>query len=246
MNIDIESIGLLSLILQDSPKDRQFILCILARSNSVPTRINFNPNTENPTFYGYSNGRIPFYLMRKGVIRNVPHEGYMKKIISSNYLSYAETIINEAKNWDIDHKLKVILKFILLDNKTAYSEAEVFLMFRDKALEYIRDYAKDRDTEEPRIEQQSIIKRMTPKQTVKEILKQYKFPKKQKALIKALSDILPKNTKTLKGEIHTGDLSSLRRDTLTTIKKHGLSDILSIESYKNGFEYFYRLIINKS
>lgn len=90
-------------------------------------------------------------------------------------------------------------------------------------------------------EQQSNTKGITEKQKIKEILKQYKFPKKQKALIKALSDFLPKSTKTLRNEIGTGDLSSLKRDTLTIIKKHGLSDILSIVSYKDGFEYFYRL-----
>src|SRR3989344_3176976 len=141
MNIDIESIGLLSLILQDSPKDRQLILCILAQSNTVPTRITFSPNTEYPTFYGYSNNRIPLYLMGKGVISNVPREGYAKRLLSSHYLSYSETIINRAKNWDINQKLMSVSKFITLDNKTAYKDAEVFLIFRDKAIGYIKDYA---------------------------------------------------------------------------------------------------------
>lgn len=141
MNIDIESIGLLSLILQDSPKDRQFILCIMARSNTVPTRINFHSNTEYPTFYGYSNSRIPLYLMGKGAISNVPREGYAKRLITSSHLSYAETIINRAKNWDIHQKGMSISKFITLDNRTAYKDAEVFLIFRDKAMNFIRDYA---------------------------------------------------------------------------------------------------------
>lgn len=141
MNIDIESIGLLNLILQDSPKDRQFILCILARSNTVPTRINFHTNTDYPTFYGYSNSKIPFYLMGKGVISNVPREGSAKRLLSSHYLSYAETIINRAGNWDYHQKLMSVSKFIKLDNNTAYKDAEVFLTFRDKALSYIKDYA---------------------------------------------------------------------------------------------------------
>ena len=141
MNIDIESIGLLSLILQDTPKDRQLILCILARSNSVPTRIIFNPNTDYPTFYGYSNSKLPLYLMGKGVISNVPREGYAKRLLSSHYLSYTETVINGAENWDIHQKLMSVSKFITLDNKTAYKDAEVFLVFRDKVIGYIKDYA---------------------------------------------------------------------------------------------------------
>jgi len=147
MNVDIESIGLLGLILQDSPKDRQLILCVLARSNSIPIRITFNPNTDYPTFYGYSNSRIPLYLMGKGVFSNVPREGYAKRLISSYHLSYAETVINKAKNWDIHQKLMSVSKFITLDNKTAYKDAEIFLVFRDKALDYIKGYTTSHQEE---------------------------------------------------------------------------------------------------
>ena len=147
MNIDIDVFVFLSLILQDSHKDRQLILCVLARSNTVPTRITFNPNTDYPTFYGYSNSRIPYYLMGKGVLSNVPREGFAKRLISSHYLSYAETIINKAKNWDIHQKLMSVSKFITLDNKTTYKDAEVFLVFRDKALDYIKDYAASHNEE---------------------------------------------------------------------------------------------------
>lgn len=141
MNIDLESIGVLSLVLQDSPKEREFILCILARSNSLPTRITFHPNTDYPTFYGYSNSRIPLYLMGKGVLSNVPREGYIKRLISSHYLSYAETIINGAKTLDTSQKLMSVSQFITLENKTAYKDAEVFCIFRGKALAYIKEYA---------------------------------------------------------------------------------------------------------
>lgn len=140
MNIDAESIALLSLILRDAPEDRQFILCVLARSNQVPGQIKFHSNTEYPTFYGYSNERMPYFLMGKGVLGNVPREGHAKRLISSYYLSYAETVINKAKNWDINQKLWSVSKFITLDNKTAYKDAEVFLVFRDKAQDYIKDY----------------------------------------------------------------------------------------------------------
>lgn len=87
MNIDVECTDLLNLILQDSPNDRQFILCVLARSNSSVARITLNPNTEYPTFHGYSNSRTPFYLMGKGVLSNVPREGAAKRLISSHHLS---------------------------------------------------------------------------------------------------------------------------------------------------------------
>lgn len=147
MNIDIECIALLSLILQDSPKDRQLILCILARFNTGPLKIAFNPNTDYPTFYGYSNIRTTYYLMDKGVLSNVPREGYSKRLISSHYLSYTEAIINKAKNWDIQQKLTSISKFITLDNKTAYKDAELFLIFRDEALEYIKSYATSHEDE---------------------------------------------------------------------------------------------------
>lgn len=313
MNIDIESISLIGLILQDTPKNRQFILCILARSNSIPARISSDSNTEYPTFYGYSNGKIPFYLVSKGVISVVPREGYTEKIISSYNLSLAETVINKVKDLDIHQKLKIVFNWMVLENKTTYRDAKVFLIFRDKALGYIRNYAighKDeilsflgpelskelgfdaqkpknartegKDTEEPRIkaktqgamgaaaerfvekreeeeskkilqkvpdlekrlivvEQQSQT-RKAPKQTVKEILKQYKFPKMQKKLINKLVNMLPKDTKTLKTEVGTNDLSSLKRDTLATIKKQGLSPILVIKSYKGGFDsHFYQM-----
>ncbi len=141
MNIDIESMGLLGLILQDSPKDRQLILCVLARSNAIPSKIVFNHNTDYPTFYGYSNSRIPLYLMGKKILTNVPRQGFIKRLISAYYLSYAETIINGAKNWDINEKLFSISKHITLDNKTAYKDAEVFLIYRDKALDYIKGYS---------------------------------------------------------------------------------------------------------
>lgn len=141
MNIDIESMGLLGLILQDSPRDRQLILCVLARSNTIPTRITFNPNTDYPTFYGYTNSRIPFYLMGKGVLSNVPREGYAKRLISAHYLSFAETLMNKNMTADVSQKVLAVSKFITLDNKTAYKDAELFLVFRDKALNYIKDYA---------------------------------------------------------------------------------------------------------
>lgn len=140
MNIDAESIALLSLILRDAPQDRQFILCVLARSNQVPGQIKFHSNTEYPTFYGYSNERMPYFLMGKGVLSNVPREGSAKRLISSYYLSYAETVINKAKNWDIHQKLWSVSKFITLDNNTTYKDAEVFLVFRNKAQDFIRDY----------------------------------------------------------------------------------------------------------
>lgn len=147
MNIDVESIGLLSLILQDSPKDRQFVLCVLARSNSTPTRITFKPNTDYPTFYGYSNSKIPFYLMSQGALSNVPREGHTKRLISSHHLSRMEVIINGAKNWNIHQKLMSVSKFITLDNKTVYKDTEVFLVFRDKALGYIKDYKTSHEEE---------------------------------------------------------------------------------------------------
>ncbi len=140
MNIDAESIALLSLILRDAPKDRQLILCVLARSNQVPSPIKFHSNTEYPTFYGYSNERMPFYLMGKKVISNVPREGSAKRLISSHYLAYSETAINGAGTWDLSQRLFFVSKFIKLDNQTSYKDAEVYLVFRDKAQEYIRDY----------------------------------------------------------------------------------------------------------
>lgn len=147
MNIDAESIALLSLVLRDAPQDRQFILCVLARSNQVPSPIKFHSNTEYPTFYGYSNERIPYFLMGKEILSNVPREGSAKRLISSYYLSYAETVINKAKNWDVHQKIWSISKFITLDNKTAYKDAAVFLVFRDKAQDYIKDFINENQGE---------------------------------------------------------------------------------------------------
>ena len=147
MNIDLESIGLLSLIIQDSPKDQNLVVCVLARSNAVPNRINFHTNTEYPTFYGYYNSRIPLYLMGKGVLSDVPREGYSKRLISAGSLSLAEAVINRAKSWDKQKKLDSVAKFIKLDNRTAYKDAEVFLMYRDKASAYIKEYALNNEYE---------------------------------------------------------------------------------------------------
>ncbi|HUD44919.1 MAG TPA: hypothetical protein VMR41_05220 [Patescibacteria group bacterium] len=87
---------------------------------------------------------------------------------------------------------------------------------------------------------------LTPKQTVRGILDYLKFPKKQRKLLLCLGDGKPKDTKTLKKDVDTGDLSTLKRNTLDTIKKHGLSAVLKIESYKDGFKYFYRLDIKQT
>lgn len=141
MNIDVECIALLCLILQDTPRDRQYILCVLARSNSLPSRIVFHSNTDYPTFYGYFNNKIPHYLMGQGVISNVPREGFAKRVISAQHLSQLETLINNDKKWDAHEKLISVSKFITLDNKTAYKDAEVFLVFRDKTLAYIKECA---------------------------------------------------------------------------------------------------------
>lgn len=140
MNIDAESVAVISLILRDAPQDRQFILCVLARSNQVPAQIRFHSNTEYPTFYGYANERLPFYLMGRGVICNVPGQGTAKRLISSVNLAYTETAINNAKNWDISQKLNFASKFINLDNKTSYSVAGVYLLFRDPSQTYIKEY----------------------------------------------------------------------------------------------------------
>ena len=142
MNIDLECCGLLALILQDSPKDRQYILCVLARSNSIPIRIHYDSKYEYPTFYSYSNIRIPLYLMGEGVLSNVPRQRYAKRLISSQYLSLAEALINKAKNSNTAQKLESVSKFINLENKTAYNEAETFLVFRDKATAFIQNYSQ--------------------------------------------------------------------------------------------------------
>lgn len=140
MNIDAESIALLSLILRDAPQDRQFILCVLARSNQVPSPIKFYSNTEYPTFYGYYNERMPFYLMGKNIISNVPRQGMIKRLISSEHLAYTETAINNAENWDLSKKLEFVSKFITVDNQTGYKDAGVYLVFRDKAMDHIKKY----------------------------------------------------------------------------------------------------------
>lgn len=139
MNIDIESKTLLTLILEDSPKDRQFILCILAlaKNSQVPTRIFHHSNTEYPTFYGYVNEKIPLYLMGVNLLSNVPRVGFAKRLITANNISLAEAVINKAKNWDVHQKLEYISKLITLNNRTSFVESSVYLFFRDKAEEFI-------------------------------------------------------------------------------------------------------------
>lgn len=146
MEIDYESAVLLCILLRESPQDHQYILCVLARSNAVPSPIKFGPNTEYPTFYGYYNEKIPFFLMGKGIISNVPRQGYAKRLISSAYLAYAETSINNATSFDVPKKLEFVSRFITLDNNTAYKDAEVYLVFRDKAIGFIANYV-DRNRE---------------------------------------------------------------------------------------------------
>lgn len=150
MNIDAETVALLSLILRDAPHSHVLILCVLARSNQTPTPIKFHSNTEYPTFYGYSNERMPYHLMSSGLISNVPRQGFIKNIISAEHLAYAEAIINKAGNWDLSKKLELVSKFIKLKNQTIYKDAGVYLVFRGKAEDYIKDYVtKNSDTLSP-------------------------------------------------------------------------------------------------
>lgn len=266
MDIDIESIALLSLVLRESPQDHQFILCVLARSNTIPSPIKFHSNTDYPTFYEYSNERIPFYLMGKGVISNVPRQGYDKRLISSGHLAYAETVINKTTNWGMGGKLEFVAKFIVLDNRTEYKDSEVYLVFRDKAQDYLRDYVSKNEGKISRFLESKLSrfefgnslldqnekerlpevakKEMTPKQISKEILENHKFSKMQKKLISKLSEAYPKGMETekLANEVNTPDLPSLKKRTLDKIKKLGLSQILQIGSYKQGFTHYYRLI----
>jgi len=85
----------------------------------------------------------------------------------------------------------------------------------------------------------------TPKKYVKNILRQYKFPKMQKKLLNYLSDTLPKATTTLKIQVGTRDWASLKRDTIATINKNGLGKILTIIGKKGEMDkYFYQLIFS--
>lgn len=149
MNIDIESICLLSLILQDSPKDRQLILCTLARSNQYPPyRIKFHTKTEYPTFYAYFNDKIPLYLMTKKVpiLCNVPRVGSANRILSASNLSQAETVINRANTWDESQKLEYVAKFISLENHTNHIDAVVYLIYRRHALWFINRHRDEIST----------------------------------------------------------------------------------------------------
>jgi len=218
MDIDTESIALLSLVLRDAPKDCQLILCILARSNQVPSPIKFHSNTEYPTFYGYSNERMPFFLMGKGIISNVPREGYTKRLISSHYLSYAETIINKAKNWSRDQQLMSVSKFITLDNRTTYKDAEVFLVFRDKAQNYISDYVHQN--------KEHISNFLRSK------LGRFEFGNKLLSQKEELSDKKNLNPKTRYNQILDEIKSNNRKSDLNNRYNKLLTDIKGIENKK--------------
>lgn len=106
------------------------------------------------------------------------------------------------------------------------------------------------DNVEKRIEKIEKYSRekMSPKQIVSKILKLYPFPKKQKKLIRILSDEKPKRTKELTQDIKTKDLVSLKRDTQAKIKSFKLNNIIMVKSIKGsgGFpEYFYKMEVNQ-
>lgn len=248
MNIDQECVSLLNLILQDSPQDRQLILCILARSNAIPSRIIFNPNTAYPTFYGYSNNRIPFYLMEKGVIINVPRVGWVKRLISSDHLSYAEATINKAQNWDINQKLSSISKFIILDNKTVYADAEVFLVFKERALILLsgesstdglisseKTPSTDRGVAQGKFTKRELRKKLNG------VLKVDKFGTKEKKFLKFLAtDFEPHTIEEISSEINTRDCKHLKGRVKNKIIKTGFS-IKSIKANGWGKKSQYQL-----
>jgi len=93
-------------------------------------------------------------------------------------------------------------------------------------------------------------KKISLQRIAKKIIKLHKFPKKQKAFLKALSDCNPHDTKMLKKDtsIDSKDLRSLKRDTKDKIKSYGLSKILVLKHIggHGGFPvHFYQLEVDQ-
>ncbi len=140
-------------------------------------------------------------------------------------------------------------KYLYGDNPDIYRESIGHNDYKRK-IGFINKSLQDLDSmvgligEEISFEQKNLAnKTIAPKKFVQSILEKNIFPRKQKKLINRLSlaPAFRKETKILAREIETSDIHSLKKDTLATINKHGLSDVLKIEPFRDNSRSFYKL-----
>ena len=127
-------------ILSESNPEHKYILAIVAKADHQG--IIRQPTSLFPNFYGYTMDRTKMYLMTDlKITSNVPRRGEAMRLMTSQHLVLCEKRLNLhyiSKSFaDILHET-VSEEWVWTVNNTKYQNAEVILIFRDKAMEFIR------------------------------------------------------------------------------------------------------------
>lgn len=127
---------LLSVVLDDVDKKQEYIICVMAKVDSYRSR-RLASKGDVPIMYGYVRERIPTYLMKWGIMTNIPREGHELKLISGSDLAKAEEVINSIDSWDLTRKLEYVAKYLNKGTCIDYPTAQPYLVYRSKAEKFM-------------------------------------------------------------------------------------------------------------
>ena len=137
---------LISNILSEAQPDHKYILAIVAKTDH--SGIIF-PESDSiyPNFYGYVMDRTKMYLMSNlQITSNVPRMGHEMKIMTASELVLSEKRLNiEYISKSLPDKLFEIAQatWAWTSNTSPYQNAELILVYRDKALDFLKKYEEN-------------------------------------------------------------------------------------------------------
>lgn len=135
---------LLLAILLEADKDSEYLVATIAKSANSRVLI-FNSNTGLPRFYGYKLDRTPLFLMKKQIVSNAPRNSRVNTLLKARDIVVAELIMNGS--WRQLKSQQEIVNWLSTRNWTAnntvHKDAEVIVVFRSKAQEYINQLEPD-------------------------------------------------------------------------------------------------------
>lgn len=136
-------------IILESQPEHKYILAIVAKADHQGI-IHPEPNSLFPNFYGYTMDRTKMYLMTDlHITSNVPRSGEEMKIMTGSDLVLSEKKLNiHYRNKTIDDLLFEQAKntWAWTKNTSPYQNAEVILVFRDKAIEFLKSQKERQDS----------------------------------------------------------------------------------------------------
>ena len=134
--LEKDTLMLLTAILADVEIDKEYIICVMAKTDSYRNR-RLASKGDLPMIYGYIRERIPVYLMKRKIMTNIPREGSELQLISGSDLPKVEMVINGGGNWDLTKKLEFIGGYLNKGASKDYPTAQPYLVYRSKVQEYI-------------------------------------------------------------------------------------------------------------